>query len=149
MHVQKNSTLEHQYLKLRRLVFDFSITANATPASKVHASDLPGVCFLRTQGKTAEADAVEDLSASFTTPDDESTGSSVFGVLISQLELIEKIYSIEVVEQTALSTSLTVTSLGTRGLTAGGNIAFNIAGAGLRLDTESPVIRVEVTYLEQ
>lgn len=149
MHVQKNSTLEHQFLKLRRLVFDLSITANATPASKIHSSDLPSVCVLRTEGKVSEADAIEDLSGSFTTADDENAGDSVFGVLLHNLEEIEKVYSISVSEQTSLSSSLSVSALGTRGLTSGGNIAFNISGTGLRLDTESPVIRVTVEYLEK
>jgi hypothetical protein len=66
-------------LKNERLVFEVAITANATPASKVHASDIPGVAVLRTEGKTAEADAIENLSAQVPTATD-STG--VFSILI-------------------------------------------------------------------
>lgn len=142
-----NSVVLDQQLKHKRLCFEVSITANATPASKEHASDLPGVCILRTEGKTAEADAVEVVA--FTTADDEATGNSVFGILLKGAELgsIKKVLKISVSESsTALSTALAVTKHGTGGLSSGGNIAFSIAGTGLRLDTESPKLCVEVDY---
>lgn len=75
----KSSDLMDYILKQERLVFEVAITANATPANKVHASDIPGVAVLRTEGKTAEADAIEDLSAQVPTAAD-ATG--VFSILI-------------------------------------------------------------------
>lgn len=73
------SGLMDYLLKQERVVFEVAITANATPASKVHASDIPGVAVLRTQGLTAEADAIESLTAQVAAPVD-STG--VFALLI-------------------------------------------------------------------
>lgn len=75
----QNASLHDYKLKNNHMVCEVAITANATPASKVHASDVPGAVVLRTQGKTAEADAIENLSAQVATATD-STG--VFAVLI-------------------------------------------------------------------
>lgn len=148
---EKNNVVLDQQLKHKRLCFEISITGNATPASKKHASDLPGVCVLRSEGLTAEADAVEDLSGSFTTADDsDGSGNSVFGVLMkgSELGSIKKVLSVRVAEtSTALATSLAVTKHGTGGLSSGGNIAFSVAGTGLVLSSESPKIMVEVDYV--
>lgn len=145
---EKNAALNDHQLRQERLVFEIAITSNATPASKKHHSDIHGAVHLRTQGKTAEADAIEDLSASFTTAADNSTGDSVFGVLISDLGDLTKVHKITVTELTALAASFTVTKLGTRGLTAGGNVAFEIAGTGLNLASESPTFLVEVELLK-
>jgi hypothetical protein len=144
-----NPTLSDHLLRQQKLCFNFSITSNATPASKVHSSDLAGVVHLRTEGKTAEADAIEDLSASFTTAADNSTGDSVFGVLIdcSGLPAIRKVNQIRMTEISTVSTSEALTNLGTNGLTADGNIAFNIAASGLNLASESPTFFVEIDFL--
>lgn len=147
-----NNVLHDEKLKHKKVVFEFSITANATPASKKTYSDLPGIAYVRTEGLVAAADAIEDLSATFTTADDENTGNSVFGLLIrggaDYLGQISKVLKISVSEtSTALSTALAVTKHGTGGLSAGGNVAFSIAGTGLRLDTESPKICVELDYM--
>ena len=141
-----NSALMDHLLKSRRIVSVVSITANATPASKKHNVDVSGVVYLRTEGKVAEADAIEDLSGDFTTAVDNSTGDSVFGVLITDVGNIRNVKKITVTELTALATSIAVTKLGTLGLTAEGNIAFNIAGTGLTLATESPTFVIEVEY---
>ncbi len=152
MSFEQNSTLNSNQLKQKRFVAEFTITANATPASKVHGvPDVPGVMLLRTEGIVAAADAVEDLSGDFATANDEDSGNCTFGVLIrggdEGLGSIKKVLSIRLFEGTALATSMAITRLGTRGLTAGGNIAFDVVGTGLRLDTESPRITVEVEYL--
>lgn len=146
-----NSVLEDQSLKRKRLVFEFKITANATPASKVHSSDLPGVCVLSTEGKTAELLAIEDISgeSGYTAPVDNSSGDSVFDVLIkgSEIGSIKKVYSLSCTEQTALASSVTLTKFGSNGLTAGGNISLEVAGAGLNLASESPTFLVVAEVL--
>jgi len=144
--MKSEPALMSHLLKSERLVLEFQITSHATPASKIHSSDIAHVVYLRSEGKIAEADAIEDLSASFTTAVDNSTGNSVFGVLLTRLESIEKVYSISVTEQTSLAASIATTKLGTNGLTSGGNIAFEIAGTGLNLASESPTFRVEIEY---
>lgn len=147
----KNPIVSSRLDKTRQLVVECSITANATPASKKHASEIPGTLFLRTQGLTAEADAVE--SVAFTTAADNSTGDSQFGILIKGINLpqneIEKVLKVEVTEQTALASSLTVAKVGSSWLTAEGNIAIDITGTGLNLASESPTLLVKVIYRER
>lgn len=150
----KSSVVASVVDKTSRLTFEFSITGNATPADKEHSSDLPGVAFLRTEGKTTEADALEDLSASFTTAADNSTGDSQFGLIIDGSKLtndksIEKVYITDLAEQTALATSVAVAKVGGSYLTAGGNLAFDIAGTGLNLASESPTFRLTVEFKEE
>lgn len=150
---ERNQVLNDYNLKEKRLCAEFTITGNATPASKVHGvPELPGVLLLRTQGKTAEVDAVETVS--YTTPDDGPT-NSVFGVMIrggtSFAGSIKKVLLIRVTDRGGTATSLAVTAATgtTSGLTTGGNIAFNITGTGLDLEAENADIVVEVEYVAQ
>lgn len=83
----KSAMMDH-LLKQTRLVAQVSIDSNATPASKVHGSDIPGVLFVRSEGKTAEADAVEDISGLVTAPVD-ATGK--FAILLDEADL-DKFY---------------------------------------------------------
>ena len=142
-----SSSLQDRFLKQRRLVFEFDITANATPASKVHGDDLPGHVVLRSEGKTADADAIEDLSASFTTAVDATNG--IFGCIVYGLDSIRKVHSITFSERgAATGTAIAMTKLGTAGLSAGGNIAFELTMTGTDLATESVAGFVSVEYLE-
>jgi hypothetical protein len=146
MSLEKNNVVQDLALKTRRQVFEISITGNATPANKVHATDLPGVAVLRSEGKTAEADAIETIS--WTSAIDDT--DSVFGVLLKGSELgdIKKVLSCKVSEtSTSLASALAVTKHGVGGKTTGGNIAFSITGTGLDLNSESPKIVCEVEYL--
>jgi hypothetical protein len=155
MSVQEANSVVNDYkLKQKKLVAEFSITGNATPASKTHGvPDLPGVMVLRTEGKTADADAIEDLSGDFTAPSDDTAGDSTFGFIIKGgsdgLGDIRKVLSFTVAEKTATATGLTLTRLGTYGLTDEGNIAGEIVAAGCDLDTESPTIVVTLEYLSE
>lgn len=146
---EKNSKLADHRLRQVELCFEASIVANATPANKKHSSDLPGIAILRTEGKVAEADAVESIA--FTTADDNDSGDSQFGMILKGSELgeIEKVLQVEVSEQTALSTGITVAKVGSSFLTAEGNIAIDIAAAGLNLESESPTMLVKVKYLKK
>lgn len=148
---ERNQVLNDYNLKEKSLCAEFTITGNATPASKVHGvPELPGVLLLRTQGKTAEVDAVETVA--YTTADDGPT-NSVFGVMIrggtSYLGTIKKVLLIRVTDRGGTATSLAVTAHGTSGLTTGGNIAFSIAGTGLDLEAENADIVVEVEFVAQ
>lgn len=127
-------------LKHERLVCEVSIVADATPADKLHRSDIPGVVILRTEGKTEEADAVEaDLDDIFTAPDDENSGDSQFGILIDLGEdKAEKVYSATV---NSLATTATVTPEG--------NIALDVVGAGIDLETDDTTLLVKVEYKEK
>jgi len=152
MSIEFKSRASHHdhLLKSQRLVAEFSITGNATPASKAHSPDVGGLMVLRTEGKTAEADAVETIT--WTTAVDDSTGDSVFGLLLDLGDnKASKVYSVTLTEVTSVSTSEAVTgpNSGASHLTAAGNIAIEVAATGLDLSAESPTFRVEVEYLEK
>jgi hypothetical protein len=144
----KNSpTLNDHMLRSQRLVARFSITAHATPASKIHIADIPEV-VLRTSGKTATADAVETVT--WTTAADGA--NSTFGVLINLGGKAAKVQKVTVTEITSLAASFTVRGPATvvdGYLTTAGNIGVEIVGTGLDLTSESPTFVVEVEYLEK
>lgn len=151
---EQNSVLNDYNIKQKQLCAEFTITGSATAANKVLGIPLvPGVMLLRTQGQTATVDAIETVS--YTTADDENSGNCVFGVMIrgdsSGLGSVSKVLSITLYDRGATATSLAVTipSGTTHGLTTAGNIAFNIVGTGLRLDTENADIVVTVQYVAQ
>lgn len=145
---KKNSKLHDHMLKQQRLVFDVRITGNATPASKVHASDLPGVASLRTLGKLTEADAVETLA--WTTPVDNSTGDSIFGILVNlDGNPAKKVYRAQLIDKGGTATSVAITNPGGSGnsfVTADGNIAVEVAGTGLNLASENATLTLVLDY---
>lgn len=87
--------LNQHLLKQDVLVFDVTVKANATPASKLHISDIPNVAALKTEGKSADADAIEVYTSSPTLDD----GTGVIEVLID--EKVEKIYDAKVLVASA------------------------------------------------
>lgn len=140
---------EEHLLQQERLVFNFSIVGNATPALKKQANDIPGLVVLRMEGQTAAADAIETLA--WTAPVDNSAGDSIFGILLNLDENIaSKVYSVSITEVTAVSASEAITGPGGAAsfLTADGNIAIQVAATGLNLASESPTFTVVVEYLE-
>lgn len=151
MSIEYKSRSAHydHLLKQQRLVVEFSITGDATPADKAHIVDVPGLMVLRTEGKTADADAVESLT--WTAAVDNNSGDSVFGMLLDLDEnKASKVYSVSLTEVTAVSTSESVTGPngGSSFLTAEGNVAIEVAATGLNLESESPTFRLEVEYKE-
>ena len=137
MYTLKNlpSYQEHN-LRFERLVYNFSITGNATPASKTQTSDLPGMAILRMQGETAQADAIES-DFTWTAPVDNASGDSVFGILLFlDGNEAEKVYDVSVTlvpssntpptPSSLLKTAATYAVLGASGVTGG-------TGAGVAL----------------
>jgi Ice-binding-like len=85
-------------LRFERLVYNFDIIGNATPANKTQDSDLPGMAVLRMQGQTAQADAIES-DIMWTTPVDNSSGNSVFGILLFlDGNEAEKVYDVNITQ---------------------------------------------------
>lgn len=149
--LKSKPALQDHKLRQERLVAEFNIVAHATPASKKHGSDIPGVIVLRTQGKTAEADAIEDGLTWTTADDKDGSGDSVFGIVIDLGDNpADKVYSVSMTEVSAVSTSEVLSSPtgATAYLTANGNIAIEVAATGLDLETESPTFRLEIEYRE-
>jgi hypothetical protein len=146
---------EEHLIRQERLVFNFSINGNATPASKTQAQDIPGLVILRMEGQTAAADAIEpDLG--WTAPVDNNAGDSIFGILINLsqlgqgLNLADKVYSVSLTEVTAVSTSevLSSPSAASNYLTPEGNIAVSVAATGLNLASEDVTFTMVIEYRE-
>lgn len=149
MYLKSNSSHEQHVLRQCRLVAEFAITANATPALKKQDVDVPSVMVLRLEGQTAAADAVETIT--WTAAVDNSAGNSVFGLLLDLGDnKADKVYSVNLVELTAVSASEVVSGPNSSAsyLTAAGNIGIEIAATGLNLASESPRYRVEIEYRE-
>lgn len=137
-----NSSLMEHDLQQKRLVFEFSIVANATPADKKVSSDVPGCVYVRTEGLTAEADAVEDLTGQVTAPND---ANGIFAVLIAlpvEKEKVQKIYKSTLTEKTATGSVNALTNI----VTTENNIAINI-DSDQSLATTDLTFVLEVEYL--
>lgn len=134
---KENSALNTRMRKTQRLCFDVTITADATPADKTHATDLPGVVYLRTEGLTAEADAIE--SGTYTTADD---GTGVFGVLIDLGDNpADKIYKLDLQVDTGEIT-------GTAALTSNGRIALDL-DSDQDISSQDITVTVVLDYREE
>lgn len=130
---KKKSELYNHQLKQTRLVFEATITFNAVPANKTHTVEIPGAVYLRTQGKTSEADAVENLTGQVTAPVD-ATG----------------IFALMVDEQATKFHKATVTpSVGTiattKSISTGGRLLLDM-DSDQNLATTSLTILVELEY---
>lgn len=130
---KRNAPLHNHLLQQERLVFEVTIVSNATPASKQHIVDVPGSIYLRTQGKTAEADAVEDLSSQVASALD-STG--VFAMLVD--EQASKFY-----KQTITPSVGTVSV--TKSISSGGRLLLAI-DSNQNLSTTDLTLLVELEY---
>lgn len=128
--------LHDHLLKQTRLVFEAKVTASATPASKAHASDL-SVIYLRTEGKTAAADAIEDLSTTFSTADD---GTGVFGILVDDPS-VAKFYQ-ATVEPSAGTVSVT------KGLSSAGRPYLDI-DSSVDLSSTDLTVTCELDYRKE
>lgn len=128
-----SSALHDHRLKQQRLVFQVAIDANGTPADKGHDSDIPGVAVLRTEGKTAEADAIEDISGDVTAPVD-ATG--IFGMLVDVRAT--KLYSVTVTPSVG---AVTVTSV----KKSSGRLAIDM-DSDQDLSSQDLTLTVEIEY---
>lgn len=145
--VAQNYKLQHV-----RLVIPFSITGNATPASKVISyGELQSIMYVRSEGLTAVVDAIESTSTTnFAAPDDNNTGDSVFNIFIkgpNGLGKIKKLLKASISEDgTSLATSLAITKKGdsSSGVSVDNNICLDVAGTGLNLASESPSLLLEI-----
>lgn len=148
MNLKANPVLQGHTLKQQRLSFDVGIVHHATPASKKLSSDMPGAAILRCEGLTAAADAVETIT--WTTAVDNSTGSSVFGILLNLAgNLADKVYRVTVVSHAGKTLAVTgPNNTADTYLTAGGNIAIEVAATALNLASTDDTLHVTVDYRE-
>ena len=146
-HSSNFAVRQHQ-LKHEKLVLKFTITANATPASKVHTCDLPGIAILRTEGITTAADALETVT--WTTAVDAT--NACFGIIIdgSELGSIRRVLGARLTQVVATGTAIVSrapnSGVHTAMLTTGGNVAVEFLMTGTDLASESPSCMLEIDY---
>ena len=140
-HLDKNAGVEDYKLREKRLIVPFTITANATPASKVHSTDLPSSLVLSTEGKTSTASAI-DSGTNFTTEVD-STG--IFGILMCNLGTVEKLLDVSLVNLSSGTATVSRKGASTTGVTASGNIAVSV-DSSLDLSMTSLTAHAVVDY---
>ena len=142
--LEKDSMLQNREMKQRRYSFRVRIKGNATPANKVLEQELPNINIVRAQGQTANADAVEDLHASFTTASD-STGK--YGLLLpaTQIGSVDRIVpsAIKVDALDGSTTTAVALSCGgvQNGISPGGNIAIDMSTSN---DLSNPATQMDV-----
>lgn len=136
----KSAALHDRMLKAQRLMFDVTIVSDATPADKEHQDDVSGSVILRTEGKTAVADAVEDVSSLVTTAAD-ATG--IFAVLIDE-EKVDKVYKVDLQVDTG------TIALGAQGakVTSGGRIVIDL-DSNQSLASQDITVTIIVDYLKK
>ena len=133
-----NPTLHDHRLKSQRLVFDASVVSNATPASKSESSDLPGVAYVRTEGRTATADAVEDVSSQVSNAPSDANG--IFHILLDVPEA-RKAYVTKVTPDVGTATVSTK-------LTTGKRLLVEI-DSNQTLASQDLTVTLELDYLEE
>lgn len=146
--LQKSSVVEDHDLKREKLVFEFAVVGNATPASKTLSSDLPGVCVLGAEGLTATLAAVEDISGQTNyVAADDSDGKVNVLLKASELGSVLKVMKIvaHVKDSAGTFTLAPCTAVGTSGKTTAGNIAFSVDTA-VDFSAASGTVVVEVDY---
>jgi hypothetical protein len=140
-HREKNAAVEDYKLREKRLAIPFKITYNATPASKLHATDLPAALVLSSEGLTATATAI-DSGTSFTT---EVDANGIFGALIHNLGTVDKLLDVQLVNLSSGTATVSRKGASSSGVTASGNIAVSVDWNG-SLETTSLTATLIVDY---
>jgi len=129
-------------VKSERMLIPFGIVFHATPASKTHSTDLPACLTLSTEGKTADATAI-DTGTNFST---ETDATGVFGVLLHHLGTVKKLLDAQVVNLSSGTCTVARAGASTSGVTASGNIALTL-DSSVNLSTTSLTGTIVVDYL--
>lgn len=90
----KSSDVLRRQLKVERLVIPFTVTANATPASKSLANDEPSVLFMNAQGVTQISVANGALDSGEAVPSFDLALSDAGGTLNVLVKISEQIVKI-------------------------------------------------------
>lgn len=146
----KNAQVQDRKLKVQRLVIPFTITGNATPASKTIASDEPSLLFLKVEGINQITEAAGALEDGETLPSlasaTDSTG--VINALVKIGEPLKKVCLVRVVgrDGTQLSRQGQILAFTTGSDNAGQSVVCNIT-TGVNLASASIDAALEVEYI--
>ena len=146
----KDSQVQGRKLKVQKMSIPLTVSANATPASKVVASDEPSLVFVNVQGITGISTSTGALATGETAPTlasaTDSTG--VINVLVKVGEPIAKIVSVKLIGRgaTSLMISGQALALTTGGATPGQSIVANLT-TGVNLASAPIDAALEVEYV--
>lgn len=146
----KDSQVLGRQNKVQRLVIPFTITGNATPASKVIASDEPSLLFIKTEGLNQITIAAGALETGETLPSlasaTDSTG--VINALVKINEPLAKVMSVKVIGRTAtaLDKQGQILAFTTGSTNSGKSVVCNLT-TGVDLGAASIDATLEVEYV--
>lgn len=137
-YLDQSNRVQDYSIKQRRLCIPFTITGNATPASKTSSVDLSAV-YVVTEGLTAAA-AAADSGTNFTAPADSTGDFSL--LLMTGASATRKLMSCTVLQRTGSTATnqfqvVAHKGASSTGVTASGNLAVSVTAAGLNLATEN------------
>ena len=143
---EKDSGVYDRLLKSVQLPLEIKVVANATPASKVHSSDLPSAVVIASEGKTADIEAAE-AGLPYATPVD---ADGKYSILIQNLGEVDKVLEARIIEtKDGGSTTVSRVNSGTTidGKTPAGNILLDIdATDSLATATQDSQLVLEISY---
>jgi hypothetical protein len=145
-----DSLVLDRQLKVQKVSIPFTVTANATPASKAQSTDEPAVLFLRTEGVDGITTTSGALSSGEVMPGSLvslSDASGNFIALCKVREPLAKIISVNLVGRgaTAINKSCQVLALTTG--TGGGQSAVCNVRSGVNLATTDLDAVLEISYV--
>lgn len=120
----KASAVAQRALKVQRLVIPLTVSANATPASKVVANDEPAVLFINAQGVTQITAAKGALDSGEATPTFDLALADATGdlnMLVKISEPVSKVLSARVVDRATGASYACYTNTSAAPLSANGD----------------------------
>lgn len=146
----KDSIVLNRQLKVQRVVIPFTITGNATPASKVLANDEPSKLFFKTEGLNQITIANGAIETGETLPSLASAtdATGVINALIKINEPLAKVMLVRVVgrSSTQLSRQGEILAFTTGSTNSGQSIVCNIT-TGVNLASANIDAAIEVEYV--
>lgn len=139
--IKSNSvSIENHDLSMRSLVIRCGVTANATPSGKVHTVDLPGVVYLKTEGKD---DVTAQDSGAVTGAQTDASGQ--VGVLVKLPDAATEVTMVAAEDVAGNASGTFAVARIADGLTADGNIELQVTGLDT-LASVSPSFAIRVDY---
>ena len=146
----KDPQVQGRALKVQRLVVPVAITANATPASKILASDEPSLVFIKAEGINQITTSTGALETGETLPTlaTATDATGVINVLVKINEPLAKVMSVKVTgrNSTQLQKQGEILAFTTGSTNSGKSVVCNIT-TGLNLASASMDAVLEVEYV--
>lgn len=154
MYQPKDSQVYSRQLKVQRLSIPFTVTHNATPASKTSTVDEPGLLFFNfagITGITSAAGAIDSIGETLPTLATATDSTGVFNVLIKINEPLAKVCSISIKGRagaSGITDFCQILAFTTGSVNAGQSIVANIT-SGVNFGTTDLDACLQVEYITQ